>query len=131
MKLEEGMYVRFKDKRGSHYIRKITSVNTEYPGKLYAGIYIDKTANNCNGVSLKNIINASHRLIDLIDKGDYVNGYKVLWVYNTEIAKISESETLYVVIDNHDGGESRIMEKDIIDIVTKEQFNSMKYVVGE
>lgn len=35
MKLEEGMYVRFKDKRGSHYIRKITSVNTEYPGKLY------------------------------------------------------------------------------------------------
>ena len=128
MKLEEGMYVRFKDKRGSHYIRKITSVNTEYPGKLYAGIYIDKTANNCNGVSLKNIINASRRLIDLIDKGDYVNGYKVLWVYNTETAK---SEPLYVVIDNHDGGESRIMEKDIGDVVTKEQFNSRKYVVGE
>ena len=128
MKLEEGMYVRFKDKRGSHYIRKITSVNTEYPGKLYAGIYIDKTANNCNGVSLKNIINASHRLIDLIDKGDYVNGYKVLWVYNTEIAK---SGPLYVVIDNHDDGESRIVEEDIKDIVTKEQFDSMKYVVKE
>lgn len=128
MKLEEGMYVRFKDKRGSHYIRKITSVNTEYPGKLYAGIYIDKTANNCNGVSLKNIINASHRLIDLIDKGDYVNGYKVLWVYNTEIAK---SGPLYVVIDNHDDGESRIVEEDIKDIVTKEQFNSMKYVVKD
>lgn len=91
MEISEGMYVRFKDKRGSHYIRKITSVNTEYPGKLYAGIYIDKTANNCNGVSLKNIINASHRLIDLIDKGDYVNGYKVLWVYNTEIAKSGPS----------------------------------------
>lgn len=128
MKLEERMYVRFKDKRGSHYIRKITSVNTEYPGKLYAGIYIDKTANNCNGVSLKNIINASHRLIDLIDKGDYVNGYKVLWVYNTEIAK---SGPLYVVIDNHDDGESRIVEEDIKDIVTKEQFDSMKYVVKE
>lgn len=128
MKLEEGMYVRFKDKRGSHYIKKITSVNTEYPGKLYAGIYIDKTANNCNGVSLKNIINASHRLIDLIDKGDYVNGYKVLWVYNTEIAK---SGPLYVVIDNHNDGESRIVEEDIKDIVTKEQFNSMKYVAKE
>lgn len=128
MEISEGMYVRFKDKRGSHYIRKITSVNTEYPGKLYAGIYIDKTANNCNGVSLKNIINASHRLIDLIDKGDYVNGYKVLWVYNTEIAK---SGPLYVVIDNHDDGESRIVEEDIKDIVTKEQFNSMKYVVKD
>lgn len=128
MEISEGMYVRFKDKRGSHYIRKITSVNTEYPGKLYAGIYIDKTANNCNGVSLKNIINASHRLIDLIDKGDYVNGYKVLWVYNTEIAK---SGPLYVVIDNHDDGESIIVEEDIKDIVTKEQFNSMKYVVKD
>lgn len=128
MEISEGMYVRFKDKRGSHYIRKITSVNTECPGKLYAGIYIDKTANNCNGVSLKNIINASHRLIDLIDKGDYVNGYKVLWVYNTEIAK---SGPLYVVIDNHDDGESRIVEEDIKDIVTKEQFNSMKYVVKD
>lgn len=128
MKLEEEMYVRFKDKRGSHYIRKITSVNTEYPGKLYAGMYIDKTANNCNGVSLKNIINASRRLIDLIDKGDYVNGYKVLWVYNTETAK---SEPLYVVIDNHDGGLSKIMEEDIKDVVTKEQFNSMKYEVKE
>ena len=128
MEISEGMYVRFKDKRGSHYIRKITSVNTEYPGKLYAGIYIDKTANNCNGVSLKNIINASRRLIDLIDKGDYVNGYKVLWVYNTETAK---SEPLYVVIDNHDGGLSKIMEEDIKDVVTKEQFNSMKYEVKE
>ena len=127
-KLEVGMYVRFKDKRGSHYIRKITSVNTEYPGKLYAGIYIDKTTNNCNGVSLKNIINASRRLIDLIDKGDYVNGYKVLWVYNTEIAK---SGPLYVVIDNHDDGESRIVDEDIKDIVTKEQFNSMKYEIKE
>lgn len=126
-KLEVGMYVRFKDKRGSHYIRKITSVNTEYPGKLYAGIYIDKTTNNCNGVSLKNIINASRRLIDLIDKGDYVNGYK-LWIYNIKTTKSGSS---YVVIDNHDDGLSRIMEEDIKDIATKEQFNSMKYVVGE
>ena len=36
MKLEVGMYVRFKDKRGIEYIRKITSVNTNYPNRLYA-----------------------------------------------------------------------------------------------
>ena len=118
MEISEGMYVRFKDKRGSHYIRKITSVNTECPGKLYAGIYIDKTANNCNGVSLKNIINASHRLIDLIDKGDYVNGYKVLWVYNTEIAK---SGPLYVVIDNHD---DVVLRNKIISAIGRGSWNS-------
>ena len=48
MKLEAGMYVRFKDKRGNHYIRKITSVNADYPDKAWAGIFIDKEANNEN-----------------------------------------------------------------------------------
>lgn len=81
-----------------------------------------------NWVDILAVTNFSDKLIDLIDKGDYVNGYKVLWVYNTEIAK---SGPLYVVIDNHDDGLSRIMEEDIKDIVTKEQFNSMKYEVGE
>ena len=78
MKLEVGMYVRFKDKKGNQYIRRITSVNREYPDKLYAGIYIDKKANNCNGVSLKNIIKVSDDVLDLIKKGDYVNGKKVI-----------------------------------------------------
>lgn len=32
MKINKGMYIRFKDKRGIQYIRKITSVNTEEPG---------------------------------------------------------------------------------------------------
>ena len=118
MKLEEGMYVRFKDKRGSHYIRKITSVNTEYPGKLYAGIYIDKTANNCNGVSSKNIINASHRLIDLIDKGDYVNGLPV--IHN---AKNNGGNIIIVVNGN------AYTDLEIRDIVTKEQMESIAYEV--
>ena len=51
MKLEVGMYVRFKDKRGNQYIRKITSVNIKYPDRRYAGVYIDKDANNVTGVS--------------------------------------------------------------------------------
>ena len=137
MNLEVGMYVRFKDKRGSHYIRKITSVNTEYPGKLYAGIYIDKTANNCNGVSLKNIINASHNIIDLIDKGDYVNGYPVVdfdLIYFNGVDRLEEPKRVSIIVDRNSNmgfSETYFKNKDIKSIVTKEQFNSMKYEVGE
>ena len=139
--LEVGMYVRFKDKRGSHYIRKITSVNNEYPGKLYAGIYIDKTANNCNGVSLKNIINASHKLIDLIEVGDYVNGYKIDYINlkcETPFLRSNQpyrvDNTLYSTLIEKGKDYNQPLhfyEEDIKSIVTKEQFNSMKYEVGE
>ena len=118
MKLEEGMYVRFKDKKGNQYIRKITSVNSEYPNKLYAGIYIDKNANNCNGVSLKNIIKASYNLIDLIEVGDYVNGIIV-----TEI----KSGKPYHEDYNDPYFSYYFEEKDIESIVTKEQFRNSEY----
>lgn len=116
MKLEVGMYVRFKDKKGNQYIRRITSVNREYPDKLYAGIYIDKKANNCNGVSLKNIIKVSDDVLDLIKKGDYVNGKEVTYVYPNLIK-----------VDSTDIWE--IHSRDIKSIVTKEQFENMKYEV--
>lgn len=123
MKLEEGMYVRYIRGAINDYVPpKIAKIIDCSDNEL---IKIDK---NSQVILLNDVVKASHKLIDLIEVGDYVNGYKVLWVYNTEIAK---SGPLYVVIDNHDGGESRIMEKDIGDVVTKEQFNSRKYVVGE
>lgn len=121
MKLEVGMYVRFKDKKGNQYIRRITSVNSEYPDKLYAGIYIDKKANNCNKVSLKNIIKASDDVLDLIKKGDYVNGKKV-------IDKWEEPDWYgyFIKLD----GETEIPTIRVIQsIVTKEQFENKKYEV--
>lgn len=128
MKLEVGMYVRFANyDKSCQYIGKLENISKfREPNKkntVYVSWYDDYLF-----MSDEDIVKASHKLIDLIHKGDYVNGYKVLWVYNTEIAK---SGPLYVVIDNHDYGESRIMEEDIKDIVTKEQFNSVKYVVGK
>ena len=119
MKLEVGMYCYNKINRKSG-IGKIVGFRENNNS-------IIKYVSDIAILSIGNIV-ASYKLIDLIDKGDYVNGYKVLWVYNTEMAK---SGPLYVAIDNHDDGESRIMEEDIKDIVTKEQFNSMKYVVKE
>lgn len=134
MKLKEGMYIRFKDKRGIQYIRKITSINTEKPDKRYAAIFIDKEANNCNGVSLKNIIGKpSFDLIYLIKIGDYVNGYPVVDImdsYDTE-TKRRINRTVY--IDKPCAGVkiwwTPLLNGDIKEVITKEQFDSMKYVV--
>ena len=55
-------------------------------------------------------------LIDLIEVGDYVNGYRVTYVYPNLIK-----------VDSTDIWE--IHPHDIKSIVTKEQFNSVKYEV--
>lgn len=119
MNLEVGMYCYNKINRKSG-IGKIVGFRENNNA-------IIKYVSDIAILSIGNIV-ASYKLIDLIDKGDYVNGYKVLWIYNIKTTKSGSS---YVVIDNHDDGLSRIMEEDIKDIVTKEQFNLMKYVVGE
>lgn len=119
MELKVGMYVRFKDKRGIQYIRKIISVNTEKPERRYAAIYIDKDANNCNGVSLKNIVGEpSFDLIDLIEVGDFVN--------NKMVNRIEKN---YIVVNEIWNGRELIRNDEIKSIVTKEEFESRKYVV--
>lgn len=110
MKLKEGMYVRTKD----GFIDKV--IND----------YKDSCNNpncNCKHVSCEhnyyyeeNIIKASYNLIDLIEPGDYVNGYKV---------KITNP--YMIVLDNYNF--KAIENKDIKSIVTKEQFSSVKYEV--
>ena len=85
-------------------------------------------------LSIGNIV-ASYNIIDLIGVGDFVNGMRI-------VAKDSDNR-LYVAEDlgesydrvfNNGYFEHTILEADkykILNIVTKEQFNSMKYVVGE
>ena len=87
MKLEDlrvGKYVRFKDKRGNTYIRNIKEVCNEQPHKSWGAIIIDKNANNVPYVSLKNIIKASYNIIDILEVGDYVNGYKIGYIDDCE-----------------------------------------------
>lgn len=133
MKLEVGMYVRFKDKRGIEYIRKITSVNNAYPDKLYAGIYIDKEANNSNGVSLKNIVKASYNIIDILDVGDYVNGSEILEFENEYIKEDDKFVPFGVITENCflENTDSWIIEKNIKSVITHEQMEQMAYKVGE
>lgn len=80
----------------------------------------------------KYMVKSSPNIIDLIEVGDYVNGYPVEEVYqpiNKEIGKLIKFST-----DNVSGWEyeaEEITETDIKSIVTKEQFESMEYKVGE
>lgn len=67
-------------------------------------------------VDVSAVDNFSDNLIDLIEEGDYVNGYRVTYVYPNLIK-----------VDSTDIWE--IHPHDIKSIVTKEQFNSVKYEV--
>lgn len=127
MKLEVGMYVRFKDKRGNTYIRKITKLANEYPQKLY-GMEIDIEANYSEYLSLKNVLKASHNIIDLIEVGDYVNSYIVLDIIKDNLGKTyiecgCKDEIAYNYIYD------TFYNEDIKSIVTKEQFEAIKYEI--
>ena len=125
MKLEEGMYV--KTKKGIGKINYF--INNNYTQKF---TYIDN-----KGVSniLENdeIIKASHNIIDLIEVGDYVNGLRV------EKSKYGELYTSYTYMGGDIGLQQETYttflkdyeEDDIYSIITREQFESMSYKVGE
>ena len=62
----------------------------------------------------------SPNIIDLIEVGDYVNGYKVRATY-------LDGEKHYIKLDVLD--DIRVYDMNIKSIVTHEQFNSIKYEV--
>ena len=121
MKLEVGMYVRTKkgigkvtecrkhDKWG--YVIKIL-------GKYSCFTY---TSNK----ELSDVIKASFNIIDLIEEGDYVNGYKVSFKGDDYQPFVQCDYPVEEGSTNH----YRFYEKAIYSIVTKEQFESMSYKV--
>ena len=130
MKLEVGMHAYSKTCR--HYgIGKIVYITEN--GQGFRGDLIDIQYKYSKHAIENQDVFASHNIIDLIEEGDYVNGERVIAlekdidirnIYPTNIgAKIFTDYELQG--DWYFG----IQEKDIKDIVTKEQFDSMKYEV--
>lgn len=129
MKLEVGMYVR-----GNYYQYrgKIGKIIKNYNNELeiaYKDIVIKTSVSNfiddnwdINGKQYK----ASYNIIDLIEVGDYVNGYKVSDIYNTKL-KFGDNDVVLTFKSNYDT--YYLYVEDIESIVTKEQFESMKYIV--
>lgn len=115
MELKVGMYVRTKD----GFIDKVIN---DYKGCC------DSPNCNCKHVSCEhnyydeeNIIKSSDNPIDLIKVGDYVNGKEV-----TEIMKDEEGNVTDVLFTEEVESQSYSLLP-IKNIVTKEQFNSVKY----
>ena len=65
-------------------------------------------------------IKSSPNIIDLIEVGDYVNGYLVMELYINEIRLLTENNVLCF-----------LQNRDIKSIVTKEQFEGMEYKIND
>ena len=68
--------------------------------------------------------------IDFIEVGDYVNGHRIIEVRkvpNEEIDRVLETD----IVDGWDSETLTIYKEDIKTIVTKEQFASMEYKIGD
>ena len=116
MKLETNMYVRTKD----GIITKIIDNRDNV---------IIKTDDYTTHLRSK-VIKASYNIIDLIEVGDYVNGSLVIEIrdYTDDNIKriATERSAMYSVTIREDE-----LLNNLKSIVTKEQFESMSYKVGE
>lgn len=108
MKLEVGMYVRTKD----GYVSQYRYYDTTNMGKLLCIPLSNRTFAN-----IEDMIKASHNIIDLIEVGDYVNGYYVEDVLKTFVN---------VAVGSNYFQSPTIYEKNIKSIVTKEQFENIE-----
>lgn len=111
MKLEVGMYARINGD-----IRKVTKIDGD-------NIIFDGQV-NINYFGKRNKIKASYNIIDLIKVGDYVNGSLVI----EEPYRYHDIE--FVSLDTRDSwghGKGEIPATNIKSIVTREQFERMKY----
>ena len=113
MELKEGMYVRTEEGEISK-IEWFTFQRWEgLDNTVEASFWLE---NKERLEYPRDNFKASYNIIDLIEVGDYVNGYEVT------------SKDQFLGIGNHDW---YIADHEIKSIVTKEQFESMSYKVGE
>lgn len=112
MELKKGMYVKYTRGMINGYVPpRIAKIVDCSDNDLVA-------ISNSQVILKSDVIKASDDLIDLIEVGDYVNGLPV--VHN---AKNNGGNIVIVVNGN------AYNEEDIKSILTKEQFESQKYIV--
>ena len=121
-KLEVGMYVRIKWGNGLQTISQCKNIvnmgDTQYAKEDF---YIH-TDHSGEVIYKTMIVKSSFDIIDILEVGDYVNGYYVEDVLKTFVN---------VAVGSNYFQSPTIYEKDIKSIVTKEQFSSMEYRLGD
>lgn len=129
MKLEVGMYVR-TNKVGIKKIYKIDNNKTKYK---YLYKLKNQDGDGCIDLGVlceNNIIKASYSIIDILEKGDYVNGSKVVNI-NYDLNYDEDIVESITIFDYSIEGNDILYNEDIKSIVTKEQFEQTAYKVGE
>ena len=118
MELKIGMYVRYRHLSNTK-ISKIFRID-ESDEDVFVAL------DNDDGTLESFIIKASYNLIDLIEIGDYVNGLRI-----NSITEVDENHDVRLVWNLTTYGDDDIAfsNEEIKSIVTKEQFNSVKYEV--
>ena len=122
--LKKGMYVRINSN-----VRKIC-IGISKVVKIFNDTVFVEMSKFDLPISFEKdeISDFKNNLIDLIEVGDYVNGYVVLDVTEQYI-KLNNPKLNYDVIDYERIFKNKYSNMAIRDVVTKEQFESQKYIV--
>ena len=124
MKLEVGMYVRTK--KGIAKIKTLDDLdNVAWTDvkDIFFGAYRPTKKVNFVLYDDGTVLKSSYNIIDLIEKNDFVNGHRVIQVDRESLELDIENSMYGCGCETIDGN------KDIKSILTKEQFESMKYEV--
>ena len=129
-KLNVGDYVR-TSKGIAKIIDKLDNERMSYPGAWRTDIYLE-IYDDTEYIYNEDVIKSSPNIIDLIEVGDYVNGYKVLRIEKDYLFDYRE-EINVLIVQNDEVYEvaKKIYSDEIKSIVTKESFENISYKVGE
>ncbi len=125
LELKENMYVRTKD-------GIIDKVTIDYNGHCASPICECKHISCAkNYYDEDKIIKASYNIIDILEVGDYVNGYKVTGIGGTYHGR--KDRAIYCDYQENEktGKWIMIYDDEIKSIVTHEQMEQMAYKIGD
>lgn len=118
MELKPNMYVRTND----GYISNVNNIN-------------DKNIYNNNFLKLGIIKKSSYDIIDLIEEGDYVNGKIVISIYEQDNKYYQYGKEFIthdkMIMYGDMASVCKLENLQIKSIVTKEQFSSIEYRLGD
>ena len=95
-----------------------------------AKICVDKKSNIIIPIGMNNILKSSSNIIDLIDKGDLVNGYIIVDKIIDPISNRTKLITEHNIYNwQYDGSLLQFYNEDIETVLTKEKINDENYIV--
>lgn len=95
-----------------------------------AKICVNKKSNMIIPIGMNNILKSSANIIDLIDKGDLVNGYIIVDKIVDPISNRTKLITEHNIYNwQGDGSLLQFYNEDIETVLTKEKINDENYIV--